>query len=262
MISPESGSSPEVIPDKEQKKPTILRVAFIRHAEREGGEGETLSEAGRAQAQKYGKELIQYSDGTKVYCSPKSWTTETAGLIQENLRQKSPYQTRGKDVLVPVFSKGFRDQLFQWRREEGNTAAMAHYLEYGSQKPDENSPSPAEMSRVVAGRLVRFCRIASMNKFAGQELSLPHIAHDFTIMPFVANVFKDQVEANPQNPEGKNIIEKMGGSLKPLEGFEANITKEGGAEPITSLKFRDWTVELTQGQLEEMAKESSEGQES
>lgn len=239
----------------EKTRPTVFDIEFIRHAERTNdGAGKELTPEGRQDAEKFGKGLIELDDGTKVYCSPREWTMETAEVIRENLVEPEGYQLGKRGVLKPSFSKPLLDQMYAWREDPnlGNDGAMAKYISLGK-KPDEESASPVEIARVVAARLERLCRIASLNRFSGKNLSLPHIAHDFTIMPFLAIIFKGDIESNPINPEGKNIVEKMGGSLKPLEGFHAVIKKAGDEEPIVSISFRNWSKELTHQQLKQIA---------
>jgi len=119
------------------------------------------------------------------------------------------------------------------------------YLNFGEKRPDPDTLSPKEMASRVAKVLFDQIRMIGRLK-PGSKVNLADASHTPVLDIFVLIAFKDQIEQDPINPEGKTLVEKMGGMFKTADGFEvkAKTDSEGNLSAKVFFRGKKYNIDL------------------
>jgi len=237
----------------EYGKNILQRDFYYRHGDKTP-EGE-LSLEGFKQAEDIGKVMETTEKGPKPYGSEIKRAQDFTETIRRATESSKEYKTRTKKELgFSGLSKEFLAQWKQIAKEQGDDAVIKWYFAFGKNRPDANTISPYEMACRTAKNIFTHNKMAERYR-AGSKVDMVNGSHSPTLDVFIATALEEQIEKNPINPEGKDLIEKMGGKFKTAEGFEVNTIIDGEGKKSLILKFRGKEFPLDENKLEEMVED-------
>jgi len=131
----------------------------------------------------------------------------------------------------------FREKYFQMKEAKGVNAAAEWYLDFKDKSP-YGALAPAEAAAGYSSVILELVNKLDKGKEKSKTGVLPKtiISHDLIMEPFLFYAIGEQVMANQSSP-GKTFMEKIGGAIDVVHGFQIEIEK-GGKEITALLSFR------------------------
>lgn len=232
-----------------------MRVHYFRHAEKTEAEG-PLSEQGKQDAADYAAQFESLKDGSKIYHSPLERAAQTAQAMEGQL-EGGVFQTRRKKELLamqpgepPPFSQEFIEKYdaLSAQHSGNEDAALEWYLAFGSERPDPFSLAPKEVAARIAQTILHSIEMSSHLKNDSETDSI-NISHSGILEPFLQEIFQSEFANN----SGETFIQKIGGGLHYLQGFEVVIHRQNKAEVALTISFRGKTKDISVADLETMS---------
>lgn len=228
-------------------------ISITRHGDKTP-EGE-LSEKGFAQARQKGQAREVVGPGVKGYHSPEKRTKQTADTIVETIpgqidaEEITKYASRARDQLH--FKPVSKEFLAEWAKQGKNQ--LEWYV--NQDKPfDAGTITAQQMADRAANFIYRQARMIGRLK-DGSRVNLEDASHTPTLDVFVLKAMKDEIERNPVNPEGKTLIEKMGGGFETADEFSIRAQTDQSGRLSANMVFRGKEWPLSLKRLREMSEE-------
>ncbi len=241
-------------------------ISVFRHGDKTP-EGE-LAPSGFKQARERAETTERLGVIVKDYSSPvqraqdmgkeMSQTLADQELIDPDSKEAikgEKYNSRARDYLS-FAEKGTKPQWimenFGKLREQGPNKPLETYLSFNEKRPDPTTLSPKEMASRVGKVLYDQIRMIGRLK-AGSRVNLADASHFPTLDVFIASFLKDKIEQDPVNPEGKTLVEKMGGPSDTAEGFEIKVNTDKQGKLSAKISFREKEYEVNMSELKELS---------
>lgn len=238
-------------------------IAVSRHGDKAGA---LLSETGKQQGKDKGQSRERVGSGVKGYHSPehrtKQMVSATVGSMVERERELEALE--GNETLN---SERFQKYQTRMKREfDYNPLSQEFLAEWGEQKDgvswyhdnyreqafDEKSLSAKDLANRAASRLYLDIRMVGRLE-DNSKINLEIASHSPTLEMFIAEALKEEIERNPVNVEGGNIIEKMGGGMKVAEEFQIRAKTDEQGRLSAECTFRGKTYPINLARLKEMS---------
>lgn len=245
---------------KEQSGKNVrVRILLMRHGEKASEEGE-LTEEGKKkifeQFQKY--ELPK--DKVKLSSPNVTRNLQTLHIIEKVVGQEKLGNSYVDTALGNVpenlggivyegetdFSEKFAEQLKSIAKTEGGNALNQFYIDFESNRPDDETLSPQELASKLAKRLLLEAKIAKRLR-ADSEVDFIHITGTTYLFPLLKEIAEKEIVNNPVNAEGNNFVEKLGGELGFGEGIiiEEATDNDGNLSPLKiSFRGKEYFIDL------------------
>ncbi len=237
-----------IIEKKERGKDVIIRDIYSRHGDKTP-EGE-LAPKGFEQAKEAGGKL----EKAKPYFGEAQRAEDFARTAEESTEKSGGYKGRMRVELGGLIHLSGKWKA-GWKEKGAGTEAVQWYLdEYKDKerKPDDpGTMSPYEMACRIAKSVSEHSRMAE-RLYKGSRENLFNGSHSPIVEVFLATALKEDIEKDPVNPEGKTLMEKMGGQFKTAEQFEVDTVIDDKGEKTLKVKFRDKEYDLSEEKLEKM----------
>lgn len=224
-----------------------IHAIFIRHGEK-GPAGE-LAEAGKKEAEKFGKSL-ETKAAIKGYTSPVKRVIETVEKIIEAAPHEKKLKTRIRSAIgLWPLSKKFAEE---WKKREAisDDNAAEWYLSFGDKRPDPETWSPHETAEAVSYLLSHYIKIPERLR-SDSDIDLINGTH--TVVPLT--LLKEALIREEKGGKviGFENISEIGGALKSTEAIEFLITTDKEGKKNVKLNFRDHTYDIYLDKVEELA---------
>lgn len=228
------------------------RDIYFRHGEKlPTGE---LAPTGFEQAKIAGEEMETTLKGPKVYHSEVKRAEDFGKTIQEATKSQKAYKARMRlEIGMTGYSKDFLKKWSEMTKEKGANGVMQWWLDFGKEKPDPESISPYEIASRFAKHALTHTKMTE-RYYSGSKVDMINASHGSIMEPFVAFALGDQIEKDPVNSEGKNLVEKMGGAFTTAESFEIDTSINEEGKKTLKVKLRGKEYDLPEEKLEELAR--------
>lgn len=229
---------------------------YFRHGEKlPTGE---LAPAGFEQAKIAGEEMETTLKGPKVYHSEIKRAEDFGKTIQEATKSQKAYKARMRlEIGMTGYSKDFLKKWGEMTKEKGANGVIQWWLDFGKEEPDPESISPYEIASRFAKHVLTHTKMTE-KYYSGSKVDMINASHGSIMEPFVAFALSDQIEKDPVNPEGKTLVEKMGGAFATAEAFEVDTMIDEQGEKTLKVKLRGKEYDLPEEKLKELANFSKE----
>lgn len=235
---------------QEIKQPTIeqqenfgcnveMNIVFDRHAQYDRNSG-ALSEEGKQTSHKKGEQKTMLEDNgqyiVKGYSSDYLRTQQTVSETIDSINTEKKGVNRVKLELGDPNNDFYIPDINQ-------------FLDKGEVQVDNKIITTLELAKDIAKRLDIFVRMSKKLK-NNSKADLINVTHLPWILSFLKEVAGDEI--SNINPEGKNFVERIGGTIDFVEGFEVAVKRENKDNVSMILKFRDKEVSIPYSKLQEL----------
>jgi len=241
-------------------------ISVFRHGDKTP-EGE-LAPSGFEQARERAEKTERLGVIVKDYASPVQRAEDMGKEMSQTLADQElvdpdsgeeikgeKYNSRARDYLS-FMEKGIKPKWimenFGKLREQGPNKPLETYLSFNEERPHETTLSPKEMASRVGKVVYDQIRMIGRLK-SGSKVNLADASHFPTLDTFIATFLKDKIEENPINPEGKTLVEKMGGPSDTAEGFEIKVNTDEQGKLSAKISFREKEYEVDMSELKELS---------
>lgn len=222
---------PEKEPLFERGDNVKMRVFFGRHSNYDQGTGH-LNKEGKVTAEAFGKDFIPLGEGglyiMKGYSSEFDRAKETLSEIIKNSSAERVGTEKMNSKLGSLSDDFYIKDL--------NT-----FIEKGAYQDKERTITVKELAQDVAERLKIFIEM-SKRLYSNSQVDLLNITHLPWLLCFLKELNLEKLEE--VNPRGNNFVERIGGSINYVEGFEILIDRKSTDEFSLTLKFRNQEVKI------------------
>lgn len=237
-------------PIKETGKDVSINVSVIRHGEKTK-KGE-LSFLGSLKAMTNGIRKEIPEQGLKAYVSPFDRTKKTVEAILKGIRLKAKkhktFKTRVRLELAPPEWEHF-DVLAKGCKEAVAKQGQGGLFKYVLSEP----LAQKDLEKWTSGLAYMIDSYTRMTDklYSHSNIELMHVTHDIVIGDFLRKV------AILKDEKGERVnldnLDAVGGSIKPLEGFNFKIYSDKEGKKDIKILFRHKELGIDKERLQELA---------
>lgn len=232
---------PEQELEKEKGKDVRIIVSVIRHGEKTP-EGE-LSDLGLEKAKEEGRKKKIPEHGIKFYSSPFKRARDTAGAIVKGIeaqaKENKMFKSRTRlELAPPEWKPDVIEKVKEIRAREGQEGVVKYVLSGALAQKDLE-----QWTSGLAYLIDSYKRMAD-RLYSHSRVELMHVTHDVVITDFLRKVAVSE--------DKKLNLEDLGGSIKPLEGFDFEIYSDKQGQKHVKIDFRGKELNIDQEKFQEL----------